>query len=81
MITVELFSKAGCSLCDEAHGVLERVRADHPFHLTTTLIHPGEQLFDRYSESVPVIHVNGSFYCRFKVDEESFRKKLVSLKP
>jgi hypothetical protein len=81
MITVELFTREGCSLCEEAHVVLKRVRADHPFHLTITYIRPGEPLFDQYTESVPVVHVNGSFHCKFKVDEESFRSKLTSLTP
>ena len=79
MITVELFTKDGCSLCHEARVVLDRVRADHPFHLTTTDLQPGDIFFEQYCESVPVLHVNGTFFCRFKIDEDSFRDKLLSL--
>ncbi len=81
MITVELFTKEDCSLCDKAHRVLERVRMAYPFQLTTTIIRPGEPFFDDYDESVPVVHINGSFHCKFTVDEESFRSKLASLTP
>ena len=56
---VELYTKPGCHLCDEAKAVLERVRASIPFDLVEFDITSDAGLFDRYRYDIPVVVVPG----------------------
>ncbi len=76
MVTVEIYSKAGCCLCDEAKAVLDRVRADIPFDLQEIDIESDAELLRRYGEQIPVVFIGGFKAFKFRVDETELRRKL-----
>jgi len=76
MTLVELYSKEGCHLCEEAMDVLTRVRVEIPFTLREVKLERGEQYFDEYREMVPVVHINKVFAFKFRVNENLLRVKL-----
>jgi hypothetical protein len=73
---VTLFGRPGCHLCDDALGVLERVRADSPFRLTTVDIEQDDRLFRAYLERIPVVALEGEELYEFHVDERDLRARL-----
>lgn len=76
MVTVEIYSKAGCCLCDDAKAVLDRVRADIPFDLQEIDIESDAELLRRYGEQIPVVFIGGFKAFKFRVDETELRRKL-----
>lgn len=76
MTVVDLYSKEDCHLCDEARGILERVRTAIPFHLNEIKIIPGDPWYDQFKESVPVVYVEKKLAFRYRVDEEKMRNLL-----
>ena len=50
-----LFTKPGCTLCDEALELLDAVRGEIPFELETVNIYDTHELFDRYRYRISVI--------------------------
>jgi len=76
IILVELYSKEGCHLCEEARSVLERVQQQVPFTLREIKLSPGEAYFDEYSEKVPVVHINRVPTFKYRVNERLLRAKL-----
>jgi hypothetical protein len=73
-VLVELFTRAGCHLCDDAKAVLERVRAEVPFDLADVAGDP--VLADRYGLEVPVVVVDGRKHAKYTVDETALRRRL-----
>lgn len=59
MITITLYSKAGCHLCDEARDYLEELAADHDIDIQEIDIRRDPALFERYRYRIPVILVDG----------------------
>ena len=75
-ITVVLYTRADCHLCDDARVVLERVRADVPFDLVERDIERDEALHRRYLERIPVVEVAGEEAFEFFVEEAELRRRL-----
>ena len=76
LATVVLYGRADCHLCDEARAVLERVRADVPFHLVERDIERDDALHRRYLERIPVVEVAGEEVFEFFVEEAELRRRL-----
>jgi len=72
MTLVEMYSKRDCHLCDVAKEVVQRVGRRHPFELNLVELEEGDLLFERYTERVPVVYINGKFAFQFHVPEEEF---------
>jgi glutaredoxin len=73
MILVELFSKKECHLCEEAKGVIEKVRQEIPFSLREIELHAGDPYYEEYKEMVPVVHINRVQAFKFRVNENMLR--------
>jgi glutaredoxin len=80
MITIELFSREDCPLCHEAREVLERVRRDIPFTIKEVQVEPGTPFYEAYDAFIPVVHINGVFAFKSRVDEQLLRGKLALLR-
>lgn len=76
MPRVELFTRKGCHLCDDAHVILARVQEDHPFELVLVDIDADPALVVRYGWDIPVVHVDGEFFARHRVNETALRARL-----
>ena len=67
-----LYGRPGCHLCDEARTVLERI--GHPFEEVD--IESDEVLLARYLERIPVIALDGAELYDFFVNEVELRARL-----
>jgi hypothetical protein len=75
-IRVDLYSRPGCHLCDEAKEVVERVRGRLPFLLRVINIETDAALESAYGTEIPVVTINGNKAFKFHVDEAEFEKKV-----
>lgn len=73
MLTITLYDKAGCHLCDEAREHLETVAEDHEFELREVDIRRDPELFERYRYRIPVIVVDGEEQLEGRIEEEDVR--------
>lgn len=75
-LTVTLFGRPGCHLCDDARVVLERVRTTQPFTLKERDIEADDATFKAYLERIPVVALDGEELYEFFVDEADLRERL-----
>lgn len=75
--TLELLTRVGCHLCDDAKAALERVRARAPFRLEVIDVDADPALACEYGEEVPVVRMEGKKVAKFRVDEEALLRRLV----
>jgi glutaredoxin len=73
-LTLVLFGRPGCHLCDDARAALERV--GHPFEEVD--IEGDDALLARYLERIPVIALDGAELYDFFVDEADLRTRLAA---
>ena len=61
--TIELFTKEGCTLCDDAKAVLDALRNDAPHSLVAVDITDADktELWDRYKYDIPVLAIDGVY--------------------
>ena len=76
---VEIFSRPGCHLCDEAKKVIERVQRRVEFVLTVTNIESNPELEKEYGDQIPVVFINGNKAFKFHVDEAELEKRVKRL--
>jgi hypothetical protein len=78
-MVLRLYSKPGCSLCDQARDILEQVRTHIPFELVEEDIRADPTLFQAYRYDIPVVLVDGqpAFKLRFSAGEvEAFLQRV-----
>ncbi len=75
-VRIEIYSRPGCHLCDEAKEVIERVRRRYPFSLRTIDIERDPALEREYGEQIPVVFINGTQAFKFRVDEHELLKEV-----
>jgi glutaredoxin len=71
-VSLVLYGRQGCHLCDEARTVLERV--GHPFEEVD--IEADNELLARYLERIPVVALDGIEVYDFFVNEAELRALL-----
>jgi glutaredoxin len=71
-VSLVLYGRPGCHLCDEARTVLERI--GHPFEEVD--IESDDELLARYLERIPVIALDGTELYDFFVNEAELRARL-----
>jgi glutaredoxin len=78
-IQVEIYSRPGCHLCDEAKEVIDRVRLRIPFVFRVINIETDLDLEKAYREQIPVVFINGNKAFKYHVDERELEKKVKKL--
>jgi glutaredoxin len=58
-MTVVVYGKPECSLCDKATVILERLRAEFSYRIEHVDITENPELFARYRYRIPVVTVDG----------------------
>jgi glutaredoxin len=78
-IHIEIYSRPGCHLCDEAKEVIDRVRLRIPFALRVINIETNPELEKTYGEQIPVVFINGNKAFKYHVDQAELEKKVRKL--
>jgi hypothetical protein len=77
MVTLRLYSKPGCHLCDEMKTVVRRVldgRTD--VELSEIDISNQPLLLTRYEPEIPVLELDGKKIAKYRISEEQLRRVL-----
>ena len=67
-ITVRIYSKPECHLCDQAHEFLRAEQRRLGFHLDYVDINSSDELTKQFAACVPVIEVNGRTFFRGRIN-------------
>lgn len=78
-VNVEIYSRPGCHLCDEAKDVIERVQRRIDFSLQIVNVETDAALEKEYGEQIPVVLINGNKAFKYHVDEAEFERKVRKL--
>ena len=86
-ISLTLYSKPGCHLCDEAltsvNLVVSEIKAqnssDVQIELQEINILDDEQLLARYAEEIPVLQINGETHAYWRIDKDRLKAALEKL--
>jgi glutaredoxin len=78
-VEVEIYSRPGCHLCDEAKIVIERVHRRVAFGLKVINVETDKDFEKEYGEQVPVVLINGIKAFKYRVDETEFENKVKRL--
>ena len=75
-MTITIYSKPGCHLCDRAKEVVERCRSKADFRVEVIDISQHPELFERYRNDIPIILLDGKEIARHCVRERQLLKLL-----
>jgi glutaredoxin len=73
MVTVTVYSRQGCHLCEIAEKTLQELVEELTFTLEVLYIDGDAELEKLYGTEVPVIHINGEHHDFYRVDSARFR--------
>jgi glutaredoxin len=84
LISLTLFTKPGCHLCEEAKTVVDSVlsqfksqhSAESPIELTEVNILEDQALLEKYGEEIPVLQINGQTHAYWRIDAERLTESL-----
>ena len=76
MITLTLYSRPGCHLCDEMKAVIQRVAQSNPLQLEEVDISTSADLEERYGLEIPVLMVDGRKAAKYRIREDELRQVL-----
>jgi len=80
-VSVVLYSRPGCCLCDDAREILLRAAATYGFELAERDIEDDEQLLRRYLERIPVVTIDGIEVFELLIDESELERYLARVQP
>lgn len=73
---VELLTRAGCHLCDEARQLVERIAAETGSPWDETDVDADPRLRAEYGDLVPVVLVDGKELGYWRIEESRLRRAL-----
>lgn len=78
--TVSLFTKAGCTLCDEAKAILASCRDTSPHSLQLVDITDPDKTdwWNRYKYDIPVLHVDGAYWAKHRITPDLARDAIAT---
>lgn len=71
-ITLTLYTKKNCSLCDEAKETIEELYPNQ-FSIEEVDITKDRDLFRKFKLDIPVFYHNGNFLMQHKVDNQALK--------
>ncbi|MBI2301511.1 MAG: glutaredoxin family protein [Armatimonadetes bacterium] len=75
-MTVRLYTRRGCHLCEAAEAALARLRDEYPHALERFDVDDDPRLAARYGLTVPVVVVARRWVLAGRVDEAGLREAL-----
>ena len=76
MVTVTVYSRHGCHLCEGAEKTINSLAQDLEFSVEILYIDGNEELEKLYGTEVPVIHINGEHHDFYRVEPVRFKTSL-----
>jgi len=76
-VSVTIYSKPGCHLCEEAKAVMLAAGCRELFTITETNIETDPELLARYRYEIPVITIEGEEVFRHRLRAESFCEEII----
>ncbi len=76
MLTLTLYSRPDCCLCEEMKAVLAQVRQGIPFALEEIDISTDPELETRFGQEIPVLFVNGRKAFNYRLTAGELRRRL-----
>ena len=64
---IEVFSRPGCHLCDEAKKVIAAAAARHSFDFIERNVEEREEWESRFGHEIPVVFIDGRKAFKYKV--------------
>jgi glutaredoxin len=80
-MTVVVYGKPDCPLCEKAIAILERLRREFDFHIDYVDITTDPGLFCQYRERIPVVVLDGQEVAWGIVTTPVLRAALIRLSP
>lgn len=77
-MTLTVYSKPGCHLCEELRAALEELQPEHQFTLDDIDITTNPELFARYRYEIPVLLKDGEEVARGRITD---RELMALLRP
>ncbi len=78
-IQIEIYSRPGCHLCDDAKAVIEPLIRKYSINLKVTDVDSDSALREAYGWEIPVVMINGEEAFRHRVDSAELERKLKAL--
>src|SRR5262245_36220295 len=78
-VQIEIYSRPGCHLCDEAKAVIEKVQLRFDFEVCVINVETDPELEKQYGEQIPVVLINGNKAFKYRVDEAEFENRVKRL--
>ena len=69
VISLTIYSRPGCHLCDEMKAVVERVAGSVPLTVEEIDISRDAELDERYGLEIPVLMVDGKKAAKYRIAE------------
>jgi glutaredoxin len=76
VVSVVLYSKPDCHLCDVLKEAIDAVAKRRSFDLTIVDIRTNPEAFAKYETEIPVVAVNGRKVARYRLSERAFEAAL-----
>jgi glutaredoxin len=80
-VTVTLYSKPACHLCEEARTLLDELQQDFGFALEEVDITTDADLFARYRHDIPVVVSGSRELARGRISERELSAALRAISP
>jgi thiol-disulfide isomerase/thioredoxin len=77
-ISLRIYSKPGCHLCELAKDVLGRFAKRYPLSISEINIEDDPQLFERFKDEIPVVFVGDQKLFKYRIDEDRLKTALES---
>ena len=75
-VSLTLYSRPGCCLCEDMKAVLAEVELDPPFDLEEIDISTQAKLEERFGQEIPVLFVNGRKAFKYRVTSRELHRRL-----
>jgi glutaredoxin len=75
-MTVTLYSKPGCHLCEDVRALLDDLAAERGFQLEEVDIQTDAALYARYRYEIPVVLIDGREIAKGRIDERTLAAAL-----
>jgi glutaredoxin len=75
-IRIEIYSRVGCHLCDDAKAVVDQFRMAYPMELQMINVEDNPEFENRHGADIPVVFINGREAFRHRVDRSELERKL-----